>query len=172
MIKSNRCVKIPVKIAETPVILSTDVIDYDIPLLLSKEAMKKAKTQIDFCEDKVHNFGRKIDIKFSSSGHYCIPLGGDVYNQQIVFLSTNLRDKSNEEKVKIAAKLHRQFAHPHSGKMKLLLRDAQIIYKDLEKYLDDLDNTCEVCLKYKKPKPRPVVGFPMAKTFNKHLQWI
>ena len=62
MIKSNRCVKIPVKIAETPVILSTDVIDYDIPLLLSQEAMKKAKTQIDFCEDKVHIFGRKIDI--------------------------------------------------------------------------------------------------------------
>ena len=44
MIKSNRCVKIPVKIAETPVILSTDVIDYDIPFLLSKEAMKKANT--------------------------------------------------------------------------------------------------------------------------------
>ena len=53
MIKSNRCVKIPVKIAETPVILSTDVIDYDIPLLLSKEAMKKAKTQID---QNVHGF--------------------------------------------------------------------------------------------------------------------
>ena len=67
MIKSNRCVKIPVKIAEPPVILSTDVIEYDIPLLLSKEAMKKANTQIDFCEDKVHIFGRKIDIYFSSS---------------------------------------------------------------------------------------------------------
>ena len=85
MIKSIRCVKIPVKIAETPVILSTDVIDYDIPLLLSKKAMKKANTQIDFCEDKVHIFGRKIDNKFSSSGHYCIPLGADIYNQQAVF---------------------------------------------------------------------------------------
>ena len=53
--------------------------------------------------------------------------------------------------------------------MKLLLRDAQIIDKDLEKYLDDLDNTCEVFLKYKKPKQRPVVGFPMAKTFNDTL---
>ena len=88
---------------------------------------------------------------------------------KLFFLSTNLRDKSDEEKVKIAAKLHRQFAHLHSGKMKLLLRDAQIIDKDLEKYLDDLDNTCEVCLKYKKPKPRHIVGFPMAKTFNETL---
>ena len=131
--------------------------------------MKKANTQIDFCEDKVHIFGRKIDIKFSSAGHYCIPLGDDTYNQRALFLSTNLQDKSDEEKVKIATKLHRQFAHPHGGKIKLLLRDAQIIDKDLEKYLDDLDNTCEVCLKYKKPKPRPVVGFPMAKTFTETL---
>ena len=53
--------------------------------------------------------------------------------------------------------------------MKLLLRDAQIIDKDLEKYLDDLDNTGEVFLKYKKPKLRPVVGFSMAKTFNDTL---
>ena len=88
---------------------------------------------------------------------------------KLFFLSTNLRDKSDEEKVKIAAKLHRQFAHPHSGKMKLLLRDAQIIDKDSEKYLNDLDNTCEVCFKCKKPKPRPVVGFPIAKTFNETL---
>ena len=53
--------------------------------------------------------------------------------------------------------------------MKLLLQDAQIIDKGLEKYLDDLDNACEICLKYKKPKPRPVVGFPMAKTFDDTL---
>ena len=131
--------------------------------------MKKANTQIDFCEDKVRIFGRKIDIKFSSSGHYCIPLGDDIYNQQAVFLSTNLQDIPDEKKVKVVTKLHRQFAHPHSSKIKLLLRDAQIIDKDLEKSLDDLDNTCEVCLKYKKPKPRPVVCFPMAKTFNETL---
>ena len=32
--------------------ITTDVVEYDILLLLSKEAMKKAKTQIDFQEDK------------------------------------------------------------------------------------------------------------------------
>ena len=98
MIKSNRCVKIPVKIAEIPVILSTDVIDYDIPLLLSKETMKKANTQIDFCEDKVHIFGRKIDIKFSSSGHYCIPLGDHIYNQQAVFYQPIFRINQTKKK--------------------------------------------------------------------------
>ena len=53
IIKFIKIVDIPVKIASVPVILTTDVIDYDIPLLLSKETMKKANTQINFKEDKV-----------------------------------------------------------------------------------------------------------------------
>ena len=38
--------------------------------------------------------------------------------------------------------------------------------KDLEDLLDRLDDSCSICKKYRRPKPRPVVGFPMAKTFN------
>ena len=67
-------IHIPVTLAGVPVMLTTDVIDDDIPLLLSKETMKKANTQIDFKEDKVCIFGKKVDIKFSSSGHYCIDI--------------------------------------------------------------------------------------------------
>ena len=37
-------VKIPVIIAGIQATVTTDVVEYDIPLLLSKEAMKKAKT--------------------------------------------------------------------------------------------------------------------------------
>ena len=38
--------------------------------------------------------------------------------------------------------------------------------KGLEDLLDRLDDSCSICKKYRRPKPRPVVGFPMAKTFN------
>ena len=48
MIKSTKIMHIPVRLAGVPVMLTTDVIDYDIPLLLSKETMKKANTQIYF----------------------------------------------------------------------------------------------------------------------------
>ena len=38
--------------------------------------------------------------------------------------------------------------------------------KDLEDFSDRLDDSCSICKKYRRPKPRPVVGFPMVKTFN------
>ena len=45
--KSFKKVKIPVIIAGVQVTVTTDIAEYDIPLLLSKEVMK-AKTQINF----------------------------------------------------------------------------------------------------------------------------
>ena len=62
--------------------------------------------------------------------------------------------------------MHRQFSHAKSDKLKVLLRDAEVMDKDLEDLLDRLDGSCSICKKYRRPKPRPVVGFPMAKTFN------
>ena len=106
LIKANRRVTIPTVIAGTSVDLTTDVIDYDIPLLLSKEAMKNANTQIDFKDDKVSLFGRKVDIKFSSSGHYCIPINSDIHKdkvmENIILLCNN--STSKESKVAIAKK--------------------------------------------------------------------
>ena len=32
--------------------------------------------------------------------------------------------------------------------------------------IDCLEENCEVCQKFKKPKPKPNVGFPLAKRFN------
>ena len=78
----------------------------------------------------------------------------------------NLQNKSEDEKFRIAIKLHHQFAHPRSDKLKSLLKDAQISDKTLEKHLDNLDDTCDARLRYIKPKPRPVVELPMARTFN------
>ena len=167
MIKSKKRVKIPAIIANMPVMISTDVIEYDIPLLLSKDSMKKANTQIDFKDDKVHIFGQKVDLFFSSSGHYCIPItkGCDqLSNVQVTLICTNSNTLKNKESV--ARKLHIQFSHPRSEKIKALLRDAEIDDKELEQHLDDLDISCEVCMKYKKPKPRPIVGLPMARNFN------
>ena len=57
------------------VMLTTDVISNDLPLLLSKEAMKRANTQIEFASDKINILGRDLQVIFSTSGHYCIPIG-------------------------------------------------------------------------------------------------
>ena len=62
--------------------------------------------------------------------------------------------------------MHRQLSHAKSHKLKVLLRDALVMDKDLEDLLHRLDNSCSICKKYRRPKPRPLVGFRISKTFN------
>ena len=73
-VTSEKCVSIPCKIAGTNVNVETDVVKSEIPLLLSKDSMKKAGTKIDFVNDKINIFGKEINLQFTSSGHYAIPL--------------------------------------------------------------------------------------------------
>ena len=174
IIKSLKKVKIPVIIAGVKATITTDVVEYEIPLLLSKEAMKKAQTQIDFKEDKVNIFGQKVKIYFTSTGHYCIklkskPSDKNSFKSNAVFLCNDIEKLSNTQKYKVALKLHRQFSHPHSERLLNLLQDCEINDQELKSHIKDLDESCEICVKYKKTKPRPIVGFPLAETFNETI---
>ena len=65
-----------------------------------------------------------------------------------------------------AEKLHKQFSHPRSESLKALLRNAGFSRKEYMKAIDDVSSSCKICLMYKTPKPRPIVGLPRGKTFN------
>ena len=71
---SKRKVTIPAKIGSTQVTITTDVIQKDLPLLFSKDAMKAAKTVLCFGSDSVEMFGQSIPLQFTSTGHYMIKL--------------------------------------------------------------------------------------------------
>ena len=75
MIKSNKKATIQTVIADQKVMLTTDVISNDLPLLLSKEAMKKVNTQIDFASDKINILDCDFQVIFSTSGHCFILIG-------------------------------------------------------------------------------------------------
>ena len=82
----------------------------------------------------------------------------------MILLTEIIKPDSNKQN--IASKLHRQFAHASSSKIKALLTDANIHDDEIINQLEILDTTCDTCLKYKKKKPKPIVGLPLAKTFN------
>ena len=78
--------------AVTEVSIITDV-DSDLPLLLSKDAMERARMCLNFKNDSVTIFGRKVPMKCMSSGHYHIPilrplLDSGKFNQ-IFFINKN-----------------------------------------------------------------------------------
>ena len=127
LIKSKRRVNIPCLIGNRNVTLACDVVDCQIPLLLSKESMKKANTQIDFKSDTVQMFGSSIKLSFTSSGHYCISLNDCSDNSMIQSaLLAFSNDKSAAEKLKMAKKIHCQFSHAPGHKIKALLNDAGV----------------------------------------------
>ena len=143
---SLKKVNIPVNIGGQTGQILTDVVDCEIPLLLSKSSIKAAEGQLDFVNDTITLFGTEIDLQHTSSGHYCIPISPkqivvnhnskDVSSAPVKLYLTidNLNTKSTAEKKEVAVKLHKQFGHPvESRKLKTVLHEAAIDDNELLK---------------------------------------
>ena len=128
-IKAIKSVEIPGRRVGHCTSITAEVVSKDIPLLLSKSAMKDAKVNIDFVNIKIEIFGSDLDIICSTSDYYCIPIFSYEHieheNKSEVLLSMN-DINSKEEKRKVAKKLHRQFGHPTLVKLIELLKNADI----------------------------------------------
>ena len=77
---------------------------------------------------------------------------------KVLFTVNDLPNKTPQEKGARASKFHKQFGHPiDSTKLKQLLRDANIQDDDLfKKKIDAVTESCEICERYKKVRPRPI----------------
>ena len=145
----------PTVIENKRVILETDVIDQNIPLLLSKPSMKKANTIQIFNNDTVTMFGHNQKLLFTTSGHYCIPVGShklaiekfsseEVFQKPSITLVTkDLSQKSAKEKQKIVRKLHRQFSRCASDKLKRVIVSSGISDSDILSLVDSISDTCQ-----------------------------
>ena len=65
---------IPASIGNLDVKIETNVTACDILLLLSRESMKATHTQINFAEDEVTILGKTLNLLFTSSGCYSVPV--------------------------------------------------------------------------------------------------
>ena len=52
----------------------TDIVNADIPCLLSKSALKWAGTVLRLDDDKAEIYGNKINLDCTSSGHYALEI--------------------------------------------------------------------------------------------------
>ena len=102
--------------------------------------MKRANKQIDFASDKINILGHNVQVIFSTSGHYCTPIGrlnssgmGSTEEvKEVNLYCKEVSEKTVSQKQRIAEKLHCQFSHAKSDKLKVLLSDAEVMDKDLE----------------------------------------
>ena len=112
-VKSLKKVTLPCVIAKMNVKIISDVVDADIPLLLSKTAMKRARMTLNFNNDTAEMFGKRIKLLCTTSGHYHVPISRPPPDRgklrHILFLN-NIDKKGKVEKLKIATKLHNLFS--------------------------------------------------------------
>lgn len=165
VVHSNRKVKLPAKIGPTKCHIETEVVPVDIPLLLSKMALKRAGTVLDMENDRVVMFKQPVPLELTSSGHYCVDIRDDNTeadtNESEVLVVT--AEMSTKEKRKVLLKLHKQFA----DRLQRLILSSGNTDKDCPVILQEIIRDCEVCQRYSRTKPRPAVGLPLASEYNK-----
>ena len=151
---------VPVYINNQRISLGIEVVDTEVPLLLSKSTLSKMKANIDLATNKYKLFGKEVKTFESTFGHTMISL----LKQDVaeVFLTQEEKRLSKKE----IEKLHRQFGHCKGEKLNKLLSTQRFYDKDLEKAVFDVTESCDTCKKYGRAKPKPSVGLPQADIFN------
>jgi len=164
--KSMKKVKFPVNIIGDRANITADVVNCSIPLLFSKKSMKRAQMKLVLENDIAVIHGKEVKLRCTSSGHYCLPLRDEKEawkKTEEIMLTLGLSDKEKKKKIE---KLHQQFGHPTSKRLIQLLKDAGIDDELCFIYVEEVSDSCEICIKYKKTPSRPIVSVNMAKEFN------
>lgn len=177
VLKSMAKYILPAHLANRSVMIEVEIINSDIPLLLSKSAMKKAGMTIYLSEDAVQVFDQKMPLSTTSAGHYVIPLipqAEEVVNiadgcEAEEVLATDLLTADDPSKAKALEKLHRQFGHRPKESFVKLLKSADTWTPDMSEMIDKIIDGCEGCIKRKRNPDRPAVAMPMANEFNEKV---
>ena len=154
---------IPVEIAGRKCKIEMEVVKENIPLLLSKSSLKKLDALIDIKNDRAQILGKDIDLKQTSSGHYCLDIcqtkesSNDVSK---ILLTEKVTSKSD------VVKLHKQFGHATAENLRKLLTNSGISDKNVLKLVDEVVDNCLPCITHKRRPARPAVGLPRAYDFN------
>ena len=175
IVRSTTKAAIPAYIGQKDVVIKTEIVDADIPLLFSNSALKKGNMGVNFGEDSITAFGQKLPLKVTSNGLYSLPITRPV--QLLNNMTDEQQEKSsivlalNEEKSDrdVAKKLHRCFAHPSAERLHRLLDGAGDKWsqnENLRQEINTVTKNCDVCKVYKKPPSRPVVALPQSSEFQ------
>ena len=163
-IQSEEGMEIPCVIGGLETTVRTDVVDSDIPLLLSKADMKRMGFKLNMENDTLEVNGRSIELESTSSGHYYIPLKECEVKIEKVHMV--IEQKTKKEKEVMIRKLHRQFAHPSAKSLKAIMSNADALDDECARLIEDISKKCEVCMRFKKTPARPAVCLPLARQFN------
>ena len=169
ILASENSYKIPINPVGKISYVEIDIIDSDIPLLLSKKEMKKHQMTIFLQEDRAIIQGKSVPLRTTSAGHYILPLlNQGSYIAEEVF-AINLKEASDLEKKKALEKLHKQFGHRPKQAFTDLLKNADSWTPDMSVMIDNIIENCTGCIMRRRNPDRPAVAMSMASDFNEKV---
>ena len=166
--KSCKCMTLPFFIGGFKMLMDVEVVQSEIPLLISKGAMKQMGISLDFQKDIMKLNGRNIKLQCTSTGHYCVPVAKtslDSPNVNVV-LHFSLDGLSIKKKKEKAIKLHKQFSHAKKDRLLKLLKDSGCEDREFKQIVKEVCDECTLCQKYSRAPLRPIVSLPLASRFN------
>ena len=181
VVHSKLAACIPVWVGDQKCMMEVEVVDLDLPMLISKQAMKSTGMILNFNSDTATLNGVEFKLDTTSSGHYLLPLTKkrsqlvgpekpsavkSVTKQQEALIAFDTSKKTGEEKKKAAKKLHRQFGHPSHKRLAELVKSAGNKDEGFMGALKEAADGCDTCTRYSRTNPRPVVGMSLAREFN------
>ena len=148
--------------------ITCDVVESRLPLLLSKDSLKKAGLVLDMKTDTAVIFGSELALSTTRSGHYILPLRSNLRYQSTtnekIALIVEETDKTIMANKTQLLKFHKQFGHCSVNSLSKLLKSAN--WKFDSDVLNHIVKNCEICKTTAKPARKPVTGLPLATDFN------
>jgi len=163
LFRSKSCITFPCVMNGRHITITTDVVECNIPLLLSRSSMKKAGMKINLVDDTAVVFEKRMKLSTTASGHYIVPIYRPPTCDRV---SSVLLSCGEQDVTKTALKLHKQFAHPAPERLKKLLCNSGRTGADLLRAVEEVSRSCQTCMRYRKPHSKPIVSMPMSQTFN------
>ena len=172
--KSKKRLTVPIYISDQKHHLYVDIVDCCIPLLISRDTLKRANAHIDIGNNSMQFLGLKVPLITSSTGHLCLSISrifnaNNVETKRVfntLFSSPFYEFENDSDLNKKVSKLHSQFAHPNSERLVQLVKNSGIDNAKVFETIKKVTANCDVCRRFKQRPLKPAVGFPLASQFN------
>ena len=179
---SKSCAIIPIYVGSLKFKVNVDIVDCNIPLLLSKSTLQRANAKVDKGSATIVLLGVTIPLTFSLTGHMYLQVGRplDPANEETKKVLSRLVLSSGsgvgyDVKSK-ARKLHLQFCHPPSNQFISLIQKIAIFDKVIFNVINEITVHCDLCQKNKEPlrrtcsRQRYCQGFERSANVNNQQQ--
>ena len=159
---------LPTKIGGEDNNVEVDIIQSDIPLLLSKDAMKSLGITLDMKNDRGTINNKPLILTTTSAGHYVIDLLNNKEELNQVCIA-ELENNNNKEQMKALQKIHLQFGHRPKIQFVTILKEAGQWNDKFSAMIDKIMDSCEGCIMRKRSPDRPAVAPPLSNDFGQVL---